>query len=440
MDEVYSPTWSPDGSRSRSRRSPAASAIYRSWLRAAPPPAHQRTYADLQPAWSPDGRPLRSRPIGSPPIWRHSRYGGTASGWSKSQCGDRPAPSLEGLNHLDPEWGGDRSLFFVGDPGGVPNVFRLDLASAGVSRVTDVTTGRGRRDAGQSRAVGRARHRRDGVQRVPEQRLRSAPHRRAAPVEPRNRSTRRGPAAAAGQRCDRRAIEPVPPLPAIATLRARSRLRPRLSLEGIGSPYLSAGGGPLGGYVSGGGSMLFGDLLGDHQLLTAAYVSSRLDESAFGAMYINRALAVELGPDPRSVAGPAGAHHRRRARSRARARRHPDPRAAAVDQPPARRVRGVSAAPIAADRIHGGMRRSRFSREQRIEQVSTRSGMVVDAEPRRWHRARRSASPRPGSRWSATRPSSARPGRWSAAATGCRSRRMSAACNTPACSPTTAST
>ena len=49
-----------------------------------------------------------------------------------------------------------------------------------------------------------------------------------------------------------------------------------------------AGSGPLGGYVSGGASMLFGDLLGDHQLLTAAYVSSRFDESAFGAMAINR--------------------------------------------------------------------------------------------------------------------------------------------------------
>ena len=57
--------------------------------------------------------------------------------------------------------------------------------------------------------------------------------------------------------------------------------------------------------MSVGASLLFGDLLGDHQLLTAAHISSRLDESAVGAMYVNRTsrwnwgVSLEQTPDVR---------------------------------------------------------------------------------------------------------------------------------------------
>ena len=177
------------------------------------------------------------------------------------------------------------------------------------------------------------------------------------------------------------AIEPVPPLPSIATMpRGDRSYAPRLSLEGIGSPYLSAGGGPLGGYVSGGGSMLFGDLLGDHQLLTAVYVSSRLDESAFGAMYLNRAsrwnwgLTVDQSPDLRiRSVGAALDPEREHVLTRTRERLLWT----------SRRLGGFASYPLHRSQrieVSGAMRAISFSREQRIEQVSTRSGMVVDAD------------------------------------------------------------
>ena len=264
VDEVYSPTWSPDGTRI------AFSAL-------------AGGVSDLSVA------DLRNRR--HPPTDRRSVRGSSAclvAGWNGDRVHDRslhnrsvvagvwlvpyrtahpataaivPAPSVAGINHLDPEWSGDGSLFFVGDPEGVPNVFRLDLASAAVSQVTSITTAVAgvtpvspalsvARDTGAI-AFSVFRHGASQVHRL------DAP----SPIEAAETlDAHRGPAVAAGQDGgNHAAIAPVPPLPTIAAQRVRSHYRPRLSLEGIGSPYFSAGGGPLGNYVSGGASLLFGD-------------------------------------------------------------------------------------------------------------------------------------------------------------------------------------
>jgi hypothetical protein len=176
-------------------------------------------------------------------------------------------------------------------------------------------------------------------------------------------------------------IEAVPALPALATVRPSARTyEPRLSLEGIGSPYFSAGSGPLGGYVSGGASMLFGDLLGDHQLLTAAYVSSRFDESAFGAMYINRVsrwnwgLSIDQSPDQRIRNVSAGLDPDRE---------HVVTRTRERLLWITRRLGAFAAYPLNRSQrieVSGGVRTISFTREQRIEQLSTRSGMIIDVD------------------------------------------------------------
>jgi hypothetical protein len=175
-------------------------------------------------------------------------------------------------------------------------------------------------------------------------------------------------------------LVPVPPLAAIASQRDHASYRPRLSLEGIGAPYFSAGGGPLGNYVSGGASLLFGDLLGNHQVLTAAHISSRLDESALGAMYVNRqsrwnwGVSIEQTPDLRvRTTGAALDSTREHALIRTRERMlWTTRRLGAFASYPLSRARRVE--------IHGAIRGLGFSRDLRTEHVSTRTGMVFDAD------------------------------------------------------------
>jgi hypothetical protein len=63
---------------------------------------------------------------------------------------------------------------------------------------------------------------------------------------------------------------------------------PRMFLEALGTPYLSTGGGPLGNFVRGGGSMLFSDLLGERKLALFAQAGNRLRDFAIGVQYLNR--------------------------------------------------------------------------------------------------------------------------------------------------------
>jgi WD40-like Beta Propeller Repeat len=386
VDEVYSPTWSPEGTRiAFSALAGGVSDL--AVVDLATGVTRRLTtdsYADLQPAWSPDGTSIAFTTDRFTTDLSSLEYGSYRIGLlDPATAAIRAAPFVAGVNHLDPEWNGDGSLFFVGDPEGVPNVFRLDLAGAAVSQVTSVTTAVAgvtpsspalsvARDTG---AIAFSVFRNGGYE----------VHRIESPspvAAAETLAVRNGSIPAEVSAGHDGGIAPVPPLPTLAAQRTRGHYRPRLSLEGIGSPYFSAGGGPLGSYVSAGASLLFGDLLGDHQLLTAAHISSRLDESAVGAMYVNRrsrwnwGVSVEQTPDWRVRTTGAGLDPtRENAVTRTRERMLWT----------TRRLGGFAAYPISRSRrieIHGAVRDLGFSRDLRTEHVSTRSGMVFAAETR----------------------------------------------------------
>jgi outer membrane protein assembly factor BamA len=62
----------------------------------------------------------------------------------------------------------------------------------------------------------------------------------------------------------------------------------RMSLEAIGQPYVSSGGGPLGTFVRAGGAIMFGDMLGERRLGVAAQIGNRLRDAAFEFRYLNQ--------------------------------------------------------------------------------------------------------------------------------------------------------
>jgi outer membrane protein assembly factor BamA len=62
----------------------------------------------------------------------------------------------------------------------------------------------------------------------------------------------------------------------------------RLSLEGVGQPYLTSGGGPFGTFVRGGGALLFGDMLGERRLGAAVQIGNRMRDAAFMFRFLNQ--------------------------------------------------------------------------------------------------------------------------------------------------------
>jgi hypothetical protein len=70
---------------------------------------------------------------------------------------------------------------------------------------------------------------------------------------------------------------------------------PRLVLERIGQPYVSSGGGAFGTFVRVGGSLMFGDMLGERLLGTAIQVGNRMRDAAFEARFINRTHRLNWG-------------------------------------------------------------------------------------------------------------------------------------------------
>jgi Tol biopolymer transport system component len=104
----------------------------------------QRRAAYMQPAWSPDGTSLTFVTDYGPRTDRAARvYGSMNIGLMDAQTGSIRILSVrDGAVHVDPQYSPDgRSIYFVADPDGAPDVYRYDLATGRFSRITHVATG-----------------------------------------------------------------------------------------------------------------------------------------------------------------------------------------------------------------------------------------------------------------------------------------------------------
>jgi hypothetical protein len=290
VDQIFSPTWSPDGKQiAFSGMKGGFSDLYvidcgSGAVRALTADA----YADLQPAWSPDGRSL---------AFATDRFSSSTDtltfGTFQLAVIDLASraisalPSVAHAKNIDPHWSPDgKSLYFIADPLGVSNVYRLEVADSRLRRITDVTTGVSGVTA-LSPALSVAAH----ADRLAFSVYRHGGYQIHTIVPPHDAPADSTEVAAAEPPAPAAPSVVAESLPAFGVPDGRAfSTRPYhagLSLNRVVQPYLSTGGGATGGFIRGGAALSFGDMLGDHQLQTALQVGKTLDDFVAQAAYLN---------------------------------------------------------------------------------------------------------------------------------------------------------
>jgi Tol biopolymer transport system component len=315
VGEITSPTWSPDGrSIAFAGMSGGISDLYR--LDIASGKAEQLTddpYAQLHPSYSPDGATIAYATERGPETdldllaWGPYRIELLDLATRTS----RPAPGMEeGAKNVNPVWSRDgRSLLFVSNRGGIPNLYRVELESGELSRVTNFFTGiSGIIDV--SPAVSGARSEDRVLFTVYEAGSYNI-YALSGAEELRGVTVADGwEAEGADSAAVDAALLPPAPRPREATFNrvsaylanpayglpgggrsvdyADASYRPRLGLDYLGQPQMGVSvGGPFGGGMYGAVAGIFSDVLGRHTLLGAVQAQGQIDEIGFATQYLN---------------------------------------------------------------------------------------------------------------------------------------------------------
>src|SRR5207247_6136841 len=148
LGEIFNPTWSPDGKQiAFSAQVGGVTDLFTYELESGQ--LRRLTddpYADLEPAWSPDGSVIAfvtDRFSTSLDALSYGDYQLAVIDPRGSGAGQiRQLPHLAPAKHINPQWSPDgQSLYFIADPGGISNVYRLALSSAAITQVTNVFSG-----------------------------------------------------------------------------------------------------------------------------------------------------------------------------------------------------------------------------------------------------------------------------------------------------------
>ena len=304
VDEIFNPTWAPDGrdiaftGMTRGLTDLFVYDLERSQLRRLTSDA----FAELQPAWSPDGRRiafatdrfssnLQTLAIGAYRLALIDPVSGAVE----------PVRAFTSGKSINPQWTPDsRSLLFVSDRDGIPNLYRVAIDGGDVSQVTRVRTGISGITA-SSPALSVAARTGDVVfslyegghyeiyatdQAVPAGRTLSEVASGAGVLPPLDRRASEVQALLADATLG---------LPPVGESYPSEPYKSSLSLEGVAQPEIAVGASRFGAAIGGGIGFQFGDLLGDQTLTTVVQLNSGLSNNfslkntAAQVLYFNQA-------------------------------------------------------------------------------------------------------------------------------------------------------
>lgn len=145
MGEILNPTWSPDG------HFLAFSALVGGFTDLFIYDLERDTlkrmtddqFADLYPAWSPDGRWIALSTDRFSTDLSILSIGYYELALMDPNTGEiKKVPAFNDAKNINPQWSSDgKSLYFISDQNGIPNVFRIDLQSQEIFQVTNLYTG-----------------------------------------------------------------------------------------------------------------------------------------------------------------------------------------------------------------------------------------------------------------------------------------------------------
>ena len=321
VSEITNPTWSPDGNTIVvSGLRGGISDLYAIEVNTGR--SRQLTddrFADLQPMYSPDGRSIAFATDRGETDFNTLSFGeyrlalmDVASGQIRTLEPAGGEGRLVGKS-INPQWSRDsRSLFFISDRTGIPNVYRMELGTGALTQVTDLFTGvSGYTDLSPALSVASNADRLvfTAYERSGFNIYSISNPTELAGTEPAPLVT----AAAGVPGVPLAALLPPVPRPEEAPYNrvllavndfqyglpdaqvqgtwAVVPYRPRLSLDYLGQPAVGAtvsSGGFSRGGLYGGISGIFSDVLGYHNIYATVQAQGQVDEIGFAALYLNQ--------------------------------------------------------------------------------------------------------------------------------------------------------